>query len=98
GVIGARLLYPDRTLQHAGVILGIGGVAGHAHKYLPAQAPGYFSRTHLIQNISAVTAACLLIRKSTYLKVGGLDETLPVAFNDVDFCIRVRNSGLRNLW
>jgi GT2 family glycosyltransferase len=98
GVVGARLLYPDRTLQHGGVILGIGGFAGHAHKYFPAAAPGYFARAQLTQNLSAVTAACLLVRRETYLAVGGLDESLAVALNDVDFCLRVRQTGLRNLW
>ena len=98
GVVGARLLYPDRTLQHGGVILGIGGVASHAHKFFPADEPGYQSRAQLTQNFSAVTAACMVMRRSTYLAVGGLDETMAVAFNDVDFCLRVRETGLRNLW
>ena len=98
GVVGARLLYPDRTLQHGGVILGIGGVANHAHKFFPADEPGYQSRAQLTQNFSAVTAACMVMRRSTYLAVGGLDETMAVAFNDVDFCLRVRETGLRNLW
>ena len=98
GAVGARLLYSDRTLQHGGVILGIGGIAGHAHKHLPSAAPGYFSRAQLTQDLSAVTAACLVVRRSTFLDVGGLDEGLPVAFNDIDFCLRLRQSGLRNLW
>lgn len=98
GAVGARLLYPDGTLQHGGVVLGIGGVAGHGHKYAPSDAPGYFSRARLVHDVSAVTAACLLIRKETYQRVGGFDESLAVAFNDVDFCLRVRALGLRNLW
>jgi len=98
GAVGARLLYPDRTVQHGGVVLGIGGIAGHAFKYSPADAPGYFSRAQLVHDISAVTAACLLIRKETFDRVSGLDEMLTVAFNDVDFCLRVRELGLRNLW
>jgi len=98
GAVGARLLYPDRTVQHGGVVLGIGGIAGHAFKYSPADAPGYFSRAQLVHDVSAVTAACLLIRKETFDRVSGLDETLTVAFNDVDFCLRVRELGLRNLW
>ena len=98
GAVGARLLYPDRTLQHGGIILGIGGVAGHAHKYSSEADPGYFSRAQLVQDVSAVTAACLLVRHDTYLRAGGLDEGLAVAFNDVDFCLRVRALGLRNLW
>jgi GT2 family glycosyltransferase len=98
GAVGARLLYPDRTVQHAGVILGIGGIADHGHKQLSADAPGYRSRAKLTQDLSAVTAACLLIRKETYLAVGGLDEEYAVAFNDVDFCLRLRERGLRNVW
>jgi len=98
GAVGARLLYPDRTIQHGGIVLGIGGVAGHAHKYAASEAPGYFSRAQLVYNVSAVTAACLLIRHETFENVGGLDESFPIAFNDVDFCLRVRELGLRNLW
>jgi glycosyltransferase involved in cell wall biosynthesis len=99
GCVGAKLYYPNDTIQHAGVILGIGGVAGHAHKYFDRHADGYFSRLHLVQNVSAVTAACLLVRKSVFDEAGGLDqENLTVAFNDVDFCLRVREMGYRNLW
>jgi glycosyltransferase involved in cell wall biosynthesis len=99
GAVGARLWYPDNTLQHGGVVLGTGGVAGHAHKHLPKNLCGYFSRAQLIQSFSAVTAACLLIRKKIYIDVGGLNETdLKVAFNDVDFCLRVREAGYRNIW
>lgn len=99
GAVGARLWYPNKTLQHGGVILGIGGVAGHAHKYLPEGGKGYFMRAVLAQSLSAVTAACLVIRKATYQAVGGLDaENLKVAFNDVDFCLRVREAGYRNVW
>jgi len=99
GCVGAKLYYPNDTIQHAGVILGIGGVAGHAHKYFTRNALGYFSRLHLIQNLSAVTAACLLVRKSVYEQVNGLNENeLTVAFNDVDFCLKVREAGYRNVW
>lgn len=99
GCVGAKLLYPDGSIQHAGVILGIGGVAGHAHKYAGRDEYGYFTRLHLVQNFSAVTAACLVVRKSIYQLVGGLNETdLPISFNDVDFCLRVREAGYRNLW
>lgn len=99
GCVGAKLYYPNDTLQHAGVILGIGGVAGHAHKYFSRNAHGYFSRLHIAHNLSAVTAACLLIRKSVFFEVGGLNEKhLPIAFNDVDLCIKVREAGYRNLW
>jgi len=86
-------------IQHAGVILGIGGVAGHAHKYFDSESSGYFSRLHLTQNMSAVTAACLAVRRETYIRVGGFNESeLKVAFNDVDFCLRVQELGLRNVW
>ncbi len=99
GCVGAKLYYPDDTIQHAGVILGIGGVAGHSHKYYPKSNNGYFSRLKIVQNLSAVTAACLLIRKEIYEQVGGLDDVnLPVAFNDVDFCLKVKNAGYLNLW
>ncbi len=99
GAVGARLWYPDDTLQHAGVILGIGGVAGHSHNGLPRTDPGYFGRAALLQTISAVTAACLVIRREIYLEVGGMDEdNLHVAFNDVDFCLKVRELGYRNVW
>lgn len=99
GCVGAKLLYPDDRVQHAGVILGIGGVAGHAHKYFHRSEHGYFSRLQLVQNLSAVTAACLLLRRELFTQVGGFDaDRLPVSFNDVDFCLRVRAAGYRNLW
>jgi glycosyltransferase involved in cell wall biosynthesis len=99
GAVGARLWYPDHTLQHAGVVLGIGGVAGHAHKRLPNDRGGYFERAALIQSFSVVTAACLIVQKKHYLAVNGLNEAeLKVAFNDVDFCLRLREAGLRNVW
>ena len=99
GAVGARLWYPDKTLQHAGVILGIGGVASHAAHGLPEGESGYFRRAILQQGFSAMTAACLLVRKAVYEQVGGLNETeLRVAFNDVDFCLRLREAGYRNVW
>lgn len=99
GAVGAKLYYPEDTVQHGGVIIGIGGIAGHAHKHAQRDQPGYFSRLHLIQNLSAVTAACLMVKKSLYLQVGGLDEQhLPVAFNDVDFCLRLRERGCLNVF
>jgi GT2 family glycosyltransferase len=99
GCVGAKLYYADETIQHGGVILGLGGVAGHAHRYFPRQSTGYCNRLQVVQNFSAVTAACLVVRKSVYLEVGGLEEKkLQVAFNDVDFCIKVREAGYRNLW
>lgn len=99
GVVGARLWYPNDTLQHGGCIVGLGGVAGHSHKHLPKGHPGYFYRAQLIQTFSAVTAACLIVRKAVFQEVGGLDEAnLAVAFNDVDFCLRVCEAGYRNVW
>ncbi|KWA82169.1 glycosyl transferase family 2 [Burkholderia ubonensis] len=98
GAVGAALWYPNDTLQHGGVVIGLGGVAGHMHTLLPRGGFGYFCRAAAAQNLSAVTAACLVIRKSIYMEVGGLNEELAVAFNDVDFCLRVREAGYRNVW
>lgn len=99
GCVGAKLYYPNNTIQHAGVILGLGGVAGHSHKHFVKSHDGYFKRLKIRQNLSAVTAACLAVRKSTYLQAGGLNEQqLTVAFNDVDFCLKVRQLGLVNVW
>ena len=98
GCVGARLWYPSGLLQHGGVITGVGGVAGHAHLNLLRGDRGYFNRAVLHQSFSAVTAACLLVRRSVFEQVGGLDEALAVAYNDVDFCLRVREAGYRNVW
>lgn len=99
GCIGAKLYYPNGKLQHAGVITGLGGVAGHSHKYFPKGHSGYFKRLQVTQNLSAVTAACLGVRKAVFEEVGGLDEkNLTIAFNDVDFCLKVQAAGYRNLW
>ena len=99
GCVGAKLYYPDGSIQHAGVILGIGGVAGHSHKYFPGHAEGYFGRLRAVHNVSAVTGAVLVVKKKTYEKLGGLNIAgLPVAFNDVDFCIRAQKAGYMNLW
>lgn len=98
GAVGARLWYPDGRMQHGGVILGVGGVASHAHHH-QRREHGYFARPHLAQNISAVTGACMVVRKETYERLGGFDEEhLAVAFNDVDFCLRLRAHGLRVVW
>lgn len=96
--VGARLWYPDGTLQHGGVIIGIGGVANHAHPRLPKGHAGYAGRAVLQQELSAVTGACLMVRRTVYDEVGGLDERLAVAFNDVDLCLRFRSAGYRNIW
>lgn len=93
GIVGGKLYYADNTIQHAGVIIGIGGVAGHSHKYFGKEDNGYFSRLKITQNLSAVTAALLMIKKSTFDKVRGLDEDFSVAFNDVDLCLKVRENN-----
>ncbi|MEW8117970.1 MAG: glycosyltransferase [Candidatus Thiodiazotropha sp.] len=99
GAVGARLWYPDDRLQHGGVVLGLGGVAGHAMKYSSKDNKGYMGRSVLIQNYTAVTAACLLLRLEVFDAVGGFDsEHLAVAFNDVDLCIRIYQAGYYNLW
>ena len=98
GCVGAKLLYPDGRIQHAGVVLGLRGIAGHAYRFTPAGEPGYQGRLRVAHNVSAVTAACLLVRREIYDQVGGLDESLTVAFNDVDFCLRVAAAGYLNLW
>lgn len=98
GICGIMLYYPDDTIQHAGVIIGIGDVAGHSHKYYPRGDTGYFSRLTIAQNYSAVTAAAMMVRKSVYNEVGGLEESFAVAFNDVDFCMKVRRAGYSVVW
>jgi len=98
GAVGAMLYYDNFTIQHAGVVLGLGGVAGHSHKYFPKDSLGYFGRLKATQNYSAVTGACLMVKKSHFLEVGGLEESLKVAFNDVDFCLKLLERGYKNLW
>ena len=93
GLVGARLLYPDGSVQHGGVIMGLAGLCDHAHRHLPGHQPGYRHRAVLAQELSAVTAACMLVRRSLYEAVGGLDETYPSAFNDVDFALRIGEAG-----
>jgi GT2 family glycosyltransferase len=98
GAVGARLWFPDGSLQHAGVILGLGGVAGHGHKHLRRGEPGHARRALVHQQLSAVTAAALMVRRAVYLEIGGMDEQFEVAFNDVDFCLRLMQLGYRNIW
>ncbi len=93
GIVGAKLYYPDDTIQHAGVIIGMGGVADHAFKGAPRDFTGYFSRAVLVQNLSAVTAALLMVKRSVFNSVDGFDENLAVAFNDVDLCLKIREKG-----
>lgn len=99
GCVGAKLVYPDDTIQHAGVVLGLHGLAGHPYKHLSKRYPGYFGRLTTTHTVSAVTFACMVMRRALYEQVGGLDErSLAVAFNDVDLCLRVREAGHRNLF
>ncbi|MFN7183487.1 MAG: glycosyltransferase family 2 protein [Thermomonas haemolytica] len=98
GAVGALLLYPDRRIQHAGVLLGIGGVAAHPWCGWPEHTRGQMDRLQLAQELSAVTGACLVLRRAAFDAVGGLDEALAVAFNDVDLCLRLRVAGYRNVW
>lgn len=98
GAVGARLWYPDDTVQHAGVLLGLGGVAGHLYVGAGREQMGYFARAAVTQNLSAVTAACLVVSRAAFEAVGGLNEELAVAFNDVDFCLRLLQAGYRNVW
>lgn len=98
GCVGAKLYYSDDRVQHAGVVMGYGGGAGHAHKYFPRFHAGYLNRLVATHRFSAVTAACLIVEKDIFEKVGGLNETLAVAFNDVDFCLRVRELGYSNIY
>ena len=98
GAVGAKLLYEDGTVQHAGVIVGLGGVAGHSHKNYPGDAPGYFYTLQSVTNYSAVTAACMMLRRDVFDEVGGFDETLAIAFNDVDLCLRIGAAGYANVY
>ncbi len=93
GVVGARLFYEDNTIQHAGVIIGYGGIAGHAFQGMPRSANGYFSRIICQSDLSAVTAACMMVKRSLFEELFGFDGVLKVAFNDIDFCLRVRSAG-----
>lgn len=98
GAVGAILYYPNNTIQHAGVILGAHGVAAHAYSGQARGYPGHMSRARLTQSMSAVTAACLVVRRDTFERVEGFDPALQVAFNDVDLCLRIGRLGLRNIW
>ncbi|HEY9845159.1 MAG TPA: glycosyltransferase family 2 protein, partial [Candidatus Caenarcaniphilales bacterium] len=98
GAVGALLLYPDESIQHAGVILGLGGVAAHSHRKFPSTTPGYVCQVNTINNFSAVTGACLMCRREVYQLVGGFDESLTVAYNDVDLCLKMIEKGYRNVY
>lgn len=98
GAVGVKLLFPDNTIQHAGVVLGVGEAASHAFINLPNDADVHFNAIQTTQNFSAVTAACLMVRKDVYEEVGGMDEELPVEFNDIDFCLKLRQHGCYNVY
>ncbi len=98
GAVGAMLYYPDDTVQHAGIILGIGGVAGHSHKYFKRNDYGYMSRMSIAQNLSGVTAACMMIPLHVWKEINGFDDKFAVAFNDVDLCMRIRQAGYLIVW
>tara|TARA_B100001248_G_scaffold238956_1_gene203910 strand:+ start:4216 stop:6270 length:2055 start_codon:yes stop_codon:yes gene_type:complete len=99
GCVGAKLIFDNKTIQHAGVVLGIGGIAGHSHKYFSYKSEGYFGRLKKIQEYSAVTGACLCITKSKWNQIGGLDEiNLAVNYSDVDLCLKARQINLRNIY
>ena len=93
GGVGAKLIYPDNTIQHAGCVIGMGGIAGHMFVDMPADRTGYLHKASLLQDMSAVTAACLLMKKEVFEQAGGFTEELAVAFNDVDLCLKVRKNG-----
>lgn len=99
GAVGGKLYYPDDTIQHAGIVVGIGGYAGHSHKHKPGGDRGYLNRLNIIQNVSAVTGALLMCKKPVFEKIGGFDTVnFGIACNDVDFCLRLIESGYRNLF
>ncbi len=93
GVVGAKLLYKDNLVQHIGVIVGMGGIAGHVDKMIKDSEIGYHGRAVVVNNYSAVTAACLMTKKELYKRVNGLDERFKVAFNDIDFCMKIRKEN-----
>lgn len=93
GAVGCKLYYPDETIQHAGIIVGIGGIAGNRFKSIPKDGHGYFARESMVENLSAVTGACLMTKTKIFEEVDWMDETLAVAFNDVDFCLKIREKG-----
>ncbi len=99
GAVGAKLYYPDGRIQHGGVVVGLGGIAGHSFLFEEKDSPGYFGQALLARQVSSVTGACLVVRKSVYQEVNGLNaEAFAVAFNDVDFCLKVQSKGYRNVW
>ena len=98
GAVGAKLYYPDGTIQHAGIGIGIKMLAGHYHRNFPKDSPGYFGRLTYAQNMSAVTAACMMIPRRVYEQLNGLDESFSIVFNDVDLCLRIREANYLIVW
>jgi GT2 family glycosyltransferase len=98
GVVGARLVFPNGALQHAGIVLGMGGIAGHVLAGLPAGEHGYFAWDAIVRPYSAVTGACMMTRREVFEELGGFDEELDVAFGDVDYCMQATDAGLRVLF
>lgn len=93
GAVGVKLIYPDNTIQHAGCVVGMGGIAGNMFVNMPAERTGYLHKASLLQDMSCVTAACMMMKKEVFLEAGGFTEELAVAFNDVDLCLKVRSHG-----
>ena len=93
GITGVKLLYPDGTIQHAGTVIGIGGIAGHMFVNMPGERSGYLHKASLQMDYSAVTAACMMMKREVFEKIGGFEEQLSVAFNDVDLCLRTNEAG-----
>ena len=98
GAVGAKLYYPDDTIQHAGIGIGLLTLAGHFHRGFDRNHPGYMGRLIYAQDLSAVTAACMMLHRKVWNEVGGLDESYAVAFNDVDLCMRIRRAGYLIVW
>ena len=98
GAVGGKLYYPDNTVQHAGIVLGLGDITGHAHRHFPMDSHGYMGRLHVVQNVSAVTGACLMTRKKVFQEVQGFDEEYPLAFSDIDLCLKMREKGYLVVW
>ena len=100
GVVGVKLIYPDNTIQHAGVVIGLGAhrSAGHTHYKMPREHLGYMGRLCYTQDVTAVTGACLMVKKSIYEEVDGLDESFTISLNDVDLCLKIREKGYLNIF
>lgn len=98
GAVGAKLYYGDGSIQHAGVVVGMTGIAGHAHRFFPRHSSGYMERLKTVQNVSAVTGACLLVGRSVFNQVGGFDEAYRVAYGDIDMCLKIRACGYLIIW